>query len=237
MNESDSERIAYFLENLGYKPALSQSKADLIVINMCSVRQSAVNRIYGFGEKIKQLKKNDKNLKTVLTGCISKKDHRKFIKIFDLVLNIKSLAQWPKYLEAGFLSELWPPLLRQTSKYLDIQPKHTSKFSALIPISIGCNNSCAYCIVPFTRGPLICRNHEDIIRDVKKAVNSGVKEIWLLGQNVNDYKSPTNSKINFIKLLEMVNDIDGNFWLRFISPNPKDLSEKLINTITTLEKS
>ncbi len=236
MNTSDSERIASLLESLGYQPALIKNKADLIVVNMCSVRQSAVNRIYGASLKLQKLKKKNKRLKTILTGCISKKDHKKFIKIFDLVLNIKSLAQWPKYLEAGFASELWPPLLRQTSEYLNIQPKHTSKFSALIPISMGCNNSCAYCIVPFARGPLICRNHKEIIKEVKRAVEKGAKEIWLLGQNVNDYKSPIDSKINFAKLLEMVNNIDGDFWIRFTSPNPKDFSGKLINTITKLEK-
>ncbi len=236
MNTSDSERIASLLESLGYQPALIKNKADLIVVNMCSVRQSAVNRIYGASLKLQKLKKKNKKLKTILTGCISRKDHKKLIKTFDLVLNIKNLAQWPKYLEAGFSSELWPPLLRQTSEYLNIQPKHTSKFSALIPISIGCNNSCAYCIVPFARGPLICRNHKEIIKEVKKAVKKGVKEIWLLGQNVNDYKSPIDSKISFAKLLEMVNNIDGDFWIRFTSPNPKDFSDKLINTITKLEK-
>jgi len=236
MNISDSERIASLLENSGYKQALSENKADLIVVNMCSVRQSPVDRIYGVGVKLQKLKKKNKRLKTILTGCISKKDHKKFIKIFDLVLNIKSLAQWPKYLEAGFASELWPPLLRQTSEYLNIQPKHTSKFSALVPISMGCNNSCAYCIVPFARGPLICRNHKEIIKEVKKAIKKGIKEIWLLGQNVNDYKSPADSKVNFAKLLKMVNNIDGDFWIRFTSPNPKDFSDKLINTITKLEK-
>lgn len=236
MNISDSERIASFLENLGYQPALIKNKADLIVVNMCSVRQSAVNRIYGAGIKLQKLKKKNKKLKTILTGCISKKDHKKLIKIFDLVLNIKSLNQWPKYLEAGFSSELWPPLLRQTSEYLNIQPKHTSKFSSLIPISAGCNNSCAYCIVPFTRGPLVCRSHKEIIKEVKKTVKNGAKEIWLLGQNVNDYKSPIDSKVKFAELLKMVNNIDGDFWIRFTSPNPKDFSNKLINTITKLEK-
>ncbi|XOB40994.1 MAG: tRNA (N6-isopentenyl adenosine(37)-C2)-methylthiotransferase MiaB [Candidatus Nealsonbacteria bacterium] len=236
MNISDSERIASLLENLGYQPALIKNKADLIVVNMCSVRQSAVDRIYGAGIKFQKLKKKNKKLKTILTGCISKKDHKKLIKIFDLVLNIKSLNQWPKYLEAGFSSKLWPTLLRQTSEYFNVQPKHTSKFSALIPISIGCNNSCAYCIVPFTRGPLICRSHKEIIKEVKKAVKNSAKEIWLLGQNVNDYKSPINSKVNFAKLLKMVNNIDGDFWIRFTSPNPKDFSDKLINTITKLEK-
>jgi len=236
MNISDSERITSLLESSGYKQALNENNADLIVVNMCSVRQSAVNRVYGVGARLQDLKKKNKNLKTILTGCISKKDHKKLIKIFDLILSIKSLTQWSRYLKTEFSSELWPPLLRQTDKYLNIEPKHTREFSVLIPISIGCNNSCTYCIVPFTRGPLICRNHKEIIKEIKKEIKKGVKEIWLLGQNVNDYKSPTDSKINFAKLLEMVNNIDGNFWIRFTSPNPKDFSDKLINTMAKLEK-
>ncbi|MCP6718087.1 MAG: tRNA (N6-isopentenyl adenosine(37)-C2)-methylthiotransferase MiaB [Patescibacteria group bacterium] len=236
MNMSDSERIAFLLENQGYQQALNETMADLIVINMCSVRQSAVNRVYGLGEKIKKLKKKNRNLKTILTGCVSKKDHKKFIKIFDLVLNIKSLSQWPKYFEAGFLSELWPPLLRQDNQYFKIQPKQISKFSALIPISSGCNNSCAYCVVPFTRGPLTCRSHKEIIKETKSAIKNGAKEIWLLGQNVNDYKSPANSKINFSKLLEMINNINADFWIRFTSPNPKDFSSEIINAIANLKK-
>ncbi len=236
MNESDSERIASFLEEYRYKPALNHYKADLIVVNMCSVRQSAVDRIYGLGPKFQKLKKKNKRLKTILTGCISKQDHKKFIKIFDLVLSIKNLSQWPKYFEAGFLSNLWPPLLQQNNQYFKIQSKQISKLSALIPISSGCNNTCAYCIVPFTRGPLICRSHKEIIKEVKKATKNNAKEIWLLGQNVNDYKSPIDSKINFAKLLEIINNIDGDFWIRFTSPNPKDFSNKLINTMAKCSK-
>ena len=236
MNESDSERIAFLLENKGCQQALTENKADLIIVNMCSVRQSAVDRIYGFGKKIKKLKKKNKNLKTILTGCISKKDHRKFIKTFDLVLSIKNLSQWPKYFEAGFSSELWPPLLKQDNEYFKIQPKQMNNFSALIPISFGCSNSCAYCVVPFTRGSLICRSHNEIIKETKNAIKNGAKEIWLLGQNVNDYKSPTNSKINFSKLLEMINNINADFWIRFTSPNPKDFSDELINAMAKLKK-
>lgn len=236
MNKSDSERIASFLEEHKYKPVLNYNKADLIIVNMCSVRQSAVDRIYGLDLKFQKLKKKNRQLKTILTGCISKKDHKKFIKIFDLVLSIKNLSQWPKYFETGFLLNLWPPLLQRNNQYFNIQAKQVSKLSALIPISSGCNNTCAYCIVPFTRGPLICRSHKEIIKEVKKAIKNNVKEIWLLGQNVNDYKSPIDSKINFAKLLEIINDIDGDFWIRFTSPNPKDFSSKLINTMAKCNK-
>jgi tRNA-2-methylthio-N6-dimethylallyladenosine synthase len=170
MNKSDSERIASALEKKGYLPASKINEADLIVVNMCSVRQSAVDRIYGLYHKFKNLKKRKPKLKTVLTGCILKSDKRKFREIFDEILGNKN--------------------------YFSLQPKYQNKV-AYIPISNGCNNFCTYCVVPFTRGSLVCRNHQDILREVKEAVKNGFKEIWLLGQNVNDYQD--KSKIQKAK--------------------------------------
>jgi len=210
MNKSDSERIATILENKGYSPALKENEADLILVNMCSVRQSAVDRVYGLAKKFKELKTKKPKLKTVLTGCILKEDKKKFRKIFD---------------------SIWP-----TRNYFDIPPKRKSKSSALIPISNGCNNICSFCVIPFTRGTLVCRDHKKILEEVKNAVKKGFKEICLLGQNVNDYQSPIDSSVNFSKLLKMVNDVPGDFQIRFISPNPKDFSDESIEAIAKSEK-
>jgi tRNA-2-methylthio-N6-dimethylallyladenosine synthase len=207
MNESDSERIAKNLENKGYKPAPDMAKADLVVVNMCSVRQSAVDRVFGLGQKLSKLKSQNSNLKTVLTGCVIAKDKIKFKKIFD------SVRKQPWF--------------------------HSYAPSKYIPISSGCNNFCAYCVVPHTRGKLVCRNHEDIVKDVKNAAKNGVKEIWLLGQNVNDYEiknQKSKIKINFAKLLKSVNDIPGDFSIRFTSPNPADFSDELIEVMAKCEK-
>lgn len=209
MNKSDSERIAVVLENTGYQPASNINESDLIVVNMCSVRQSAVDRVYGLIPKFKKLREKNPSLKTVLTGCILKKDRRKFAKNFDLISKFKNL---------------------------NIPPKYQTNFRAFIPISNGCNNFCTYCVVPFTRGPLVCRDHNEILKESKNVINKGFKEIWLLGQNVNDYHSPADSSINFPKLLKMVNDIPGNFWIRFISPNPKNFSNELIEIMAKSEK-
>jgi tRNA-2-methylthio-N6-dimethylallyladenosine synthase len=210
MNKSDSERIATILGNQGYQPASKGSEADLILVNMCSVRQSAVDRVYGLAPKFKKLKEKKPKLKTILTGCILKEDRKKFRKIFD---------------------SIW-----YQRNYFSVSPECEYKPTAYIPISNGCNNFCTYCAVPLTRGPLVCRNHEEILEEVKNATQKGFKEIWLLGQNVNDYTSPTDSSINFPKLLQMVSDIPGSFQIYFTSPHPKNFSEELINTLAQCEK-
>ena len=212
MNKSDSERIATVLESRGYEPTSKINEADLIVVNMCSVRQSAVDRVYGLIPKFKKIKTlpAGRQVKTILTGCIVKEDKRKFAEGFDQILRFKDLLKY--------------------------QPKYQDKSVAFIPISNGCNMACTYCVVPFVRGPLVCRSHLDVLKEVKNVVQKGFREIWLLGQNVNDYQSPTDTSINFAKLLKMVNDISGNFKFFFISPHPTNFSDGLIDTLAKCEK-
>ena len=241
MNKSDSERIAAVLEKINYKPSLNLSDANLIVVNMCSIRQSAVNRVYGLSEKFNKLKAKKKKLKTVLTGCILKKDLKQFEKRFDFILPIKTLNLWPEIIKRDKyffrLNQRGPSFNKKfKADYLKIKTKHSLKFSVSIPISTGCDNFCTYCIVPLTRGPLICRPHKDIIKEVKSSLKNGAKEVWLLGQNVNDYKSPSDNSITFSKLLKMVNNIPGDFWLRFASSNPKDFSEEMVKSLGQCKK-
>ena len=244
MNKSDSERIATVLEGRGYKPASKENEADLIVVNMCSVRQSAVDRVYGLFPKFKKLKEKNKKLKTVLTGCILKEDKRKFAKRFDLILNIKNLQNWPKILKKESNVVITMPWHNYyiSCDYLKVKPKYQNNFSAFVPISNGCNNFCPYCVVPFTRGPLICRNHNEILKETKDVVQKGFREVWLLGQNVNRYRSKSKIKnqkskiINFAKLLRMIDDIPGDFSIRFTSPHPADFTDELINTMAKCKK-
>jgi tRNA-2-methylthio-N6-dimethylallyladenosine synthase len=241
MNKSDSERIATVLENIGYKPASRISEADLIVVNMCSVRQSAVDRVYGKIKNFVNLKTQNSKLKTLLTGCLLKSDFNKLKGKVDYILPIKTLKLWPEFLKKGKYFYYPDPRNPEFNEkfninYLKTKSKNSNKFSAFIPISNGCNNFCTYCVVPFTRGPLICRSHKEILKEVKEVVKKGYKEIWLLGQNVNDYQSPTDTSVNFPKLLRQVNNIPGNFWIRFTSPHPKDFSGKLIETVAKSEK-
>ncbi len=210
MNKSDSERIATVLESEGYKSALKENEADLIIVNMCSVRQSAVDRVFGVSQKLAKLKNQNSKVKIVLTGCILNKDKKRFRKIFD---------------------SIW-----KARNYFKVSPKCQSKTLAFIPISNGCNNFCSYCVVPFTRGPLVCRDHNEILKEAKEAIKKGFREIWLLGQNVNDYRSPVDSSINFAKLLKILNGIPGNLKFFLISPHPKNFSGELIDTLAKCEK-
>jgi len=216
MNKSDSERIATVLENMGYRKTLNEGEADLIVVNMCSVRQSAVDRVFGISQKLYKLKGQKPNVKTILTGCILKEDRKRLAEKFDLIVD--------------------------KEKYLRCPPKFQNLPIVYIPISNGCNNACSYCVVPFTRGRLVCRNHIDVTKEIKDALQKGAKEIWLLGQNVNDYKSNVRCQsqnvktVNFAGLLKMINKIPGNFKFFFTSPHPKNFSDELITTLAECEK-
>ena len=226
MNRSDSERIASILEGLNYQETLNQKEADLVIINMCSVRQSAVDRVYGLVPQFRALKTKNKAFKTVLTGCVLKPERTKLAEVFDFVLDKEHLDKWPELLKGKEVKA-------DRFDYLNIDPKHQSKIQALVPISNGCDNFCTYCAVPFTRGRLVSRNHKDILKEVKDLVIKGYKEIWLLGENVNSYYS---KGVDFSKLIKEIDKIEGKFWLRFTSPHPKDFSDELIKTLKESKK-
>lgn len=261
MNYADSERIASILENLKYKKTSNISEANLVVMTMCSIRQSAVDRIHWLSEKFKKSKAKPI---TILTGCILEKDRKVFVEGFDFVIDIKNISQIPKLLNKKSLSHKIDDRPNLTTvDYLDITPKNFSEFSANVPIMTGCNNFCAYCVVPYTRGREVSRSAKEIINEIKKLVNPassklyGVKEIWLLGQNVNSYRhceelasdkaistagiatprqgsARNDGAINFAKLLKEINKIKGDFWVRYTSSHPKDFKEDVINAMANL---
>ncbi len=301
MNHSDSERIMTVLESKGYQKTAQENNADLIVINMCSVKESAVNKITGNFKKYKKYKKTNPKLKTVLTGCVLKSDKERFEKLFDLVIDIKEIHHWLHLpdstlacarlrrerdmsvlilsLNAQKSSTALNGLWSQRCSYFQIQPKYQSESSAYVPIMTGCNNFCSYCVVPYTREREYSRPVEEIINEITKLVENGYKEIILLGQNVNSYESQitnyesrnstfpshiniqdkprqksnetnwipafagmtknagmTNNTVTFPKLLELINNIPGNFWIRFLTSHPKDMTEELIKTLAECEK-
>ena len=241
-NEADSEKTAEVMENLGYAHAenmedLISAKNPVLIFNTCSVRQKAEDRVFGLNNKLQELKIVNCKLKIVLTGCMmhySEKDLKKRLPLFDYFIDIKNIITLEKILPKIKISENKDLLTEKTD----------SKISALIPISHGCDNFCTYCIVPLARGREISRGVLDIMSDVKKAVDDGAKEIWLLGQTVNSYRCNLKSKISnlkskeikFLELLRMVNDIPGDFWIRFTSPHPKYFSDELIKAMAECDK-
>lgn len=247
MNLSDSERIAALLESLNCEKTVEPKAADLIIFNTCSVRQTAEDRVFGQNKILKKLKEKNKNLKVVLTGCMThypEKTLRQRLPLVDIFLDIKDLPRLPKLL--GLKTAF------RAKDYFSIAPKQ-SDFRALIPISTGCDNFCSYCVVPRSRGREYSRPVKDIIREAKAAVKNGAKEIWLLGQNVNSYglsektfwgnktrkkEKPKIQKgrLTFADLLREINKIEGDFWIRFTSPHPKDFSDDLIATMKECEK-
>ncbi len=246
MNKSDSERIAACLEDMGYRESENRNQADLVVLTTCGVRQSAEDRIYGLVPKIK---KENKDVKILLTGCLSeRKDVIKRLKEkIDIWLPVNQISNLKQVLiDSGFKnSEI------EACDYLKIKPKYTSKFSAFVPIGNGCDNFCAYCVVPYARGREVYRDVEEILNEVESLIKKGYKEIILIAQNVNSYYSEiTNYKLQitnksqilnskylrFFDLLKLVNSIPGDFWVRFASSHPKDMSDDLILAILECEK-
>jgi len=266
MNKSDSERIAYFLENNNLVYEEDRKKADLVVIVTCGIRQSAENRVYGLAPRIKS---DNKKTKIILTGCLSERVdvQKKISKYIDLWMPITKL-QSLKILDNEIFLEK-----NKTEDYLKIKAKYNSKFSAFVPIGNGCDNFCTYCVVPYARGREVYRDADLVIKEVQELVSKGYKEITLIAQNVNSYSSSrilseakaeskdseadkvifnrpfgyrsgsSNSKnvkdesrVNFLDLLKKINAIEGDFYLRFATSHPKDMSYELIQNLPHLNK-
>jgi tRNA-2-methylthio-N6-dimethylallyladenosine synthase len=238
MNKSDSERIAAYLEFYGFKQELNRNKAGLVIVNTCGVRQAAENRNYGL---IPEIKKENKGVKVILTGCLSeRKDvRRRLAPYVDIWLPITKLP-W-LYRELGLKEKK-----TMHEEYLSILPKVSSVFSVFIPIGNGCDNFCSYCVVPFARGREKYRPAHEIITEAESFVRKEYKEITLIAQNVNSYKAIAAKKdlqyfpdkkigevIKFPELLKAVAEIkaSNNFWIRFVTSHPKDMSDELIKVI------
>ncbi|MFW5884677.1 MAG: MiaB/RimO family radical SAM methylthiotransferase [Patescibacteria group bacterium] len=251
MNFSDSERLASFLDQKGLEQITAPQKADLIIMNTCAVRQTAEDRVWG---NLKNYKEENPESQVILTGCMAhREDTRKNLsKYVDIFASIEDV--WNKLSEATNSSGDG-----LVENYLKITPKYKHKDFAFVPIMTGCNNFCSYCVVPYARGREWSRSPEDIFEEVKKLNSKGVKEILLLGQNVNSYKVKTqntkhktitqNSKpnpnnqlpitnyanINFPILLDVLAKDFPQISFKFLTSHPKDFSGDLIDVIAENE--
>ncbi|NQU83221.1 MAG: radical SAM protein, partial [Parcubacteria group bacterium] len=182
MNKSDSERIAGLLEELGYTKTDKPDSADLIILNSCSVRQAAEDRVFGKINNFKKLKKKNPNLILAITGCMPGRDVENKFK--------KKMPELDFYFPISELENLSQMLHHSNNKKTSIRTLSSTKFNAHIPIQTGCNRFCTYCVVPYSRGREKCRSVKEILSEIKNIVESGHIYIELLGQVVNNYIAP-----------------------------------------------
>ncbi|HPF20328.1 MAG TPA: tRNA (N6-isopentenyl adenosine(37)-C2)-methylthiotransferase MiaB [Syntrophomonas sp.] len=240
MNSRDSEIISGLLEQAGYCEVPLEA-ADLVVFNTCSVRHSAENKVYGKLGEVNKIKRSKPGLRIAFGGCMAqlpevvKRLKRQGV---DVVFGTHNLHQLPILLEridAGEKSviEVW----EQHGEIIeDLPSKRKKSVSAFVNIMYGCNNFCSYCIVPYTRGRERSRKARDIIWELEKMVGEGVKEVTLLGQNVNSYGQGGDESLDFASLLQMADKVEGLQRIRFMTSHPKDMSDALIDTIAAGEK-
>lgn len=238
MNENDSEKMLILLQD-EYEPVSIPEEADLILINTCSVRKKPQHKVYSEAGRYKSLKKKKPNLIIGITGCVAQQEGENLLKrlpYIDLVLGTQGFYFIREALEVlrktkkpvvftELKADFKPPLI------LDKNGLFSNRVKAYVNIMQGCDNFCTYCIVPYVRGREISRPPEEILKEIEELVKQGVKEITLLGQNVNSYGKKEKNYPDFPELLNMVSQIDGLLRIRFTTNHPKDLSDKLIKTI------
>jgi tRNA-2-methylthio-N6-dimethylallyladenosine synthase len=231
MNEHDSERMKGMLESLGYEQAEERHEADLILFNTCSIRESADNRFIGNLGEAKRLKAEDPSRVVGVGGCWSQSLKERVFEQFPFV----DVAFGPGQIHG--LAEFLRSDDLEAEGYFefegfagDLPMKRERPFQAWVQISQGCNCVCAYCIVPSTRGRERSRSPRDIVQEIEGLAADGVREVTLLGQNVNSYGRdlPSEDRIDFADLLARVDSVEGIERIRYTSPHPKDMREKLV---------
>ncbi|MCF8335387.1 MAG: tRNA (N6-isopentenyl adenosine(37)-C2)-methylthiotransferase MiaB [Bacteroidales bacterium] len=238
MNVADSEVVTSILNEEGYELTQDMTKADLILVNTCSIRENAEQRVWGRLDVFRQIKEKNPHTKVGVIGCMAERLREKVVereKSVDLVLGPDTYRSLPELLEEVDSGHKGiNTLLSKEETYGDIVPVRTHKnnLSAFISIMRGCNNMCAYCIVPFVRGRERSRDPETIESEVRHLSQKGYKEITLIGQNVDSYNRKKGGKtLRFADLLEQVAGIDHEMRIRFATSHPKDLSDDVLKTM------
>lgn len=240
MNENDSEKMLILLKD-EYLPTDSPEEADMIIINTCSVREKPQHKVYSEAGRYKHLKAKNPNLLIGITGCVAQQEGENILKklpFVDFVLGTQGFYQIKEVLQelkknkkpivfTPLDPNFKPPLVLPSE---DLTPK-SRKVTAFVTIMQGCDNFCTYCIVPYVRGREISRPPEEILKEIEVLTKQGVKEVTLLGQNVNSYGLKEKGYPDFPELLNLISQIEGIWRIRFTTNHPKDLSEKLIKVM------
>jgi tRNA-2-methylthio-N6-dimethylallyladenosine synthase len=236
MNVHDSERIAGLLIDAGYSQALANTQPDLVVFNTCAVRENADNKLYGNLSFLAPRKKSDPNFQIAVGGCMAQKDQDAIIKrapYVDVVFGTHNIGSLPILLERARVEEQSQVEIKESLEHFPstLPVKRDSAFSAWVSVSVGCNNTCTFCIVPQLRGIEKDRPAADIMREVRALVDQGVIEITLLGQNVNAYGVDFGDQLAFSKLLRECGKVEGLERVRFMSPHPRDFTDDVIEAM------
>ena len=236
MNVHDSERIAGLLLDAGYTQALAETQPDLVVFNTCAVRENADNKLYGNLSFLAPRKKSDPNFQIAVGGCMAQKDQDAIIKrapYVDVVFGTHNIGSLPVLLERARVEEQSQVEIKESLEHFPstLPVKRDSAFSAWVSVSVGCNNTCTFCIVPQLRGIEKDRPADEIMREVRALVDQGVIEITLLGQNVNAYGVDFGDQLAFSKLLRECGKVDGLERIRFMSPHPRDFTDDVIEAM------
>ena len=238
MNVHDSERIAGLLDEAGFTPVEPGVQADIVVFNTCAVRENADNKLYGNLSFLAPIKKANPHMQIAVGGCLAQKDQAIILKkapYVDVVFGTHNVGSLPVLLErARIEEESQIEILESLEHFPSTLPaRRLSAFSSWVSVSVGCNNTCTFCIVPTLRGIEKDRSAKDILNEVRALVDQGVIEITLLGQNVNAYGVDFGDRSAFANLLKDCGQIDGLERVRFMSPHPRDFTDDVIEAMAT----
>lgn len=236
MNVHDSERIAGLLDEAGYIPVIEGNQADIVVFNTCAVRENADNKLYGNLSFLAPIKKKNPGMQIAVGGCLAQKDQSIILKkapYVDVVFGTHNVGSLPVLLErARIEEEAQIEILESLEHFPSTLPaRRFSAFTSWVSISVGCNNTCTFCIVPTLRGVEKDRQPADILTEMRALVDQGVIEITLLGQNVNAYGVEFGDRGAFANLLREAGKIDGLERVRFMSPHPRDFTDDVIEAM------
>lgn len=245
MNLHESEKISGILSGMGMNAVNEPENADVVVFNTCCIRDTAERRALGNIGKMKELKKKNKNLLIVVTGCMTQQNGfaenmKERYQYVDVILGTHNISDLENQIRIRLEKKKRVAAVLDTDGYIDDETTPVTRTSfpnAWVNINYGCNNFCTYCIVPYVRGRERSRDMKSIISECEKLIKDGYKEITLLGQNVNSYGNDVpDENVNFANLLREVAKIDGKFRIRFMTSHPKDLTEDVVKAIRDNDK-
>ncbi len=239
-NENDSEILRGMLKDMGYEMCDDVKTADVAIFNTCAVRENAELKVFGYIGALKHIKEERPDMIVGICGCMIQQQHivdkiKKTYDHVDMVFGTHSLYRFPEIFEKALKSRIFD--IDDADGYVVEELPHlrSSKVTATVSVMYGCNNFCSYCIVPYVRGRERSRKHTDILNEIVSLAQNGCKEVTLVGQNVNSYGKDCD-EIDFADLLKLVAKVDGIERIRFVSAHPKDMSDKLIETVATEPK-